>query len=100
MQSITREALIDRLTELEPRERVEPAVNGAIEALGWEDKPILTATEVIALGTVMAELARTQFAASSDPALKRAAREMEPLVTGLRHDVLPVLADQPTKEAP
>ena len=53
MQSITREALIEKLTELEPREVVEPQVNRAIEAMGWEDKAVLTATEVITLGRTL-----------------------------------------------
>ena len=73
MRSITREALIDRLTELEPRSTVEPAVDQSIEALGWQDKAELTALEVIALGTVMAEQARVTLAASEDPSHRQAA---------------------------
>jgi hypothetical protein len=91
MLSITREALIDKLTELEPRAVVEPQVDRAIEAMGWQDKPVLTATEVIALGTMMAELAREDLAASDDPADRRAASEMRPLVEGMASEVVPVL---------
>jgi hypothetical protein len=91
MQSITREALIDKLTELEPREIVEPQVHRALEAMGWQDKDVLTATEVITLGTMMAELAREELAASADPADRRAAADMKPLVEGMANEVVPTL---------
>jgi hypothetical protein len=91
MLSITRAALIEKLTELEPRDKVEPLVNRAIEAMGWEAKPELTGAEVITLGTMMAELAREELAASADPADRRAASEMKPIVEGLAHEVVPVL---------
>jgi hypothetical protein len=101
MLSITRDALIDKLTELEPRAVVEPQVDRAIEAMGWQDKPVLTATEVIALGTMMAELAREDLASSDDPADRRAASEMKPLVEGMASEVVPVLnAIQAEKAAP
>lgn len=98
MRTITREALIERLTELEPRERVEPAVDGAIEALGWQDKPVFTAAEVIGLGTIMAEMARQTLAASAEESDRRAAGQMRPLIEGLRDDVLPVLGAQAPEE--
>lgn len=98
MRSITREALIDRLTELEPRSTVEPAVDQAIEALGWQDKTEMTALEVIALGTVMAEQARVTLAASDDPSHRQAAADMKPLVNSMREDVLPILAEPHTQE--
>jgi hypothetical protein len=91
MQSITREALIDKLTELEPREIVEPQVDRALEAMGWQDKGVLTATEVITLGTMMAELAREELANSADPDDRRAAADMKPLVEGMSNEVVPTL---------
>lgn len=91
MLSITPAALIDKLTELEPRETVEPQVRQALEVMGWQDKAVLTATEVIALGTMMAELARETLAASADPADRRAAAELKPLVAGMAAEVVPVL---------
>lgn len=91
MLSITPTALIDKLTELEPREVVEPQVHQAIEAMGWQDKATLTGAEVIALGTMMAELARETLAASADPADRKAAAQLRPLVEGLASDVVPVL---------
>ena len=91
MLSITREALIDKLTELEPREVVEPQVNAAIEVMGWQDKAVLTATEVITLGTMMAELARETLADSANPADRKAAADMKPLVTGMANEVVPLL---------
>ena len=91
MLSITPAALIDKLTELEPREVVEPQVNAAIEVMGWQDKAVLSATEVIALGTMMAELARETLSASDDPAHRKAAAEMKPLIEGMATEVVPVL---------
>lgn len=91
MSTITREALIEKLTELEPRETVEPLVNRAVEALGWEDKPELTGLEVIKLGTLMAELAREDLSHSTKTADRRAAAEMKPIVDGLAQEVVPML---------
>lgn len=91
MQSITREALIEKLTELEPRETVEPLVNRAVAAMGWEDKAELTGLEVIKLGTLMAELAREELSYSSNTADRKAASEMKPIVDGLAQEVVPML---------
>ena len=91
MRSITREELITRLTEIEPRSVVERGVDGAIASLGWDGREEFSAPEVIALGTRMAELAAIELAASDAPDDRRAAAEMRPLVEALRQDVLPVI---------
>jgi hypothetical protein len=98
MQTITRETLIERLTELQPRELVEASVDRALLALGWQGRPEFNGLEVITIGTKMAENAHEQLADSADAADREAAEDLAPLVGAMRDDLLPMLSSE--AEAP
>lgn len=92
--SISRPELIRKLEELDTPERVERSLRAALGRLGWEDKQVFASHEMIRLGTVLAEDAQAELAASSDPADRAKAEALGPYIEAMRAQVLPHLGNE------
>lgn len=91
MNTITKTRLIERLSEHSDPQQIAVQVDQAIAALGWQDRASFNGTEVITLGTKMAELTQAALAASADPVDRSRAEGLKPYLETMRDDVLPNL---------
>jgi hypothetical protein len=88
MPNISIVAIIDKLSEHVDEQDAEELLGLALDHLDWPVKEEYTPSEVVAIGTVIADAHRQQLRESDNPDAQALERVFGPFIDGLKADQL------------